>query len=189
MKCIVDDCVKKRIGRGYCSLHYQRLIKRGDPFYFKPRKPKYSNLLDAYNAYVIKNGDDECWGWSGIKNIYGSICINKKLTYAHRFSYRYYVGAIPEGMFVCHKCDNYLCTNPKHLFLGYPKDNSQDMVLKGRSGKGEKNACALLNNEQVIKIKNLLKTNLKQKEIAKIFGINFRIISSIKNNRTWSHIK
>lgn len=77
----------------------------------------------------------ECWEWTACLNeagygIFGTQ--NKKIDRAHRISYRFYIGQIPEGMFVCHTCDNRKCVNPKHLFLGKNIDNVNDMIRKGR---------------------------------------------------------
>ncbi|MDO7847580.1 HNH endonuclease [Hymenobacter sp. M29] len=77
-----------------------------------------------------------CWEWTGYKNPkgYGYLMVKAgKPTGAHRFSYELHKGPIPKGLFVCHTCDNPVCSNPDHLFLGTVKDNTQDMVKKGRS--------------------------------------------------------
>lgn len=63
---------------------------------------------------------------------YGQFNTSIKLVRAHRFSYELHFGKIPQGMFVCHKCDIPNCVNPEHLFLGTPKDNTQDCIRKGR---------------------------------------------------------
>jgi hypothetical protein len=58
--------------------------------------------------------------------------VNRRMVYAHRLAYELAIGPIPDGLLVCHHCDQTLCCNPTHLFLGTPRDNSQDMVAKGR---------------------------------------------------------
>ncbi len=85
---------------------------------------------------VIKTNG--CWEWIGARCLtgHGKFWYNKRLGEAHRFSYEIHVGSIPKGMVICHKCDNPPCVNPEHLFLGTMKDNSQDMMAKGR-GKGQ----------------------------------------------------
>lgn len=81
---------------------------------------------------------NDCWVWKGAKtfNGYGRVSVAGRGTLRiHRYSFEVTNGDIPRGMLVLHSCDNRLCFNPKHLFLGTYKDNSEDMKTKGRSPK------------------------------------------------------
>ena len=121
---------------------------------------------------------------------------NRKKKYISRLIYEIYKGEIPEGMFVCHTCDNRGFVNPEHLFLGTPKDNMIDMANKGRSTKGKilenrgsKNVLAKLDETQVLEIKRLLaETNLTRREIAAMFGVHRGTITSIKIGQSWKHL-
>lgn len=84
-----------------------------------------------------------CWLWTGAtqRNGYGVIKMDypsKRNVAAHRFSWALVNGAIPDGMVVCHKCDNPPCVNPDHLYAGTLKDNARDMVERGRARYGMK---------------------------------------------------
>ncbi|TAF00895.1 MAG: HNH endonuclease [Oscillatoriales cyanobacterium] len=108
---------------------------------------------------------------------------------ASRLMYEAHHGQIPEGMLVCHSCDNPTCVNPEHLFLGTHKDNTQDMLRKNREARGDKLPQTKLTSEQVKEIKLLLaEGSLNNGKIGKLFGVTSTTIWDIKNGITWKHI-
>lgn len=144
-------------------------------------------LEQGYEKFVIRNPEG-CWGWKGCKANpgYGQFRHSMKIERAHRASWMIHFGNIPDGMSVLHKCDNRICSNPEHLFLGTLIDNNKDMLSKGYHptiGKsGEKNPKAKLTYEKVQAIRQ---SPLKNIEISKLFNVHPMTISNIKRNLTW----
>jgi DNA-binding XRE family transcriptional regulator len=133
---------------------------------------------------------DDCWltDFSSANN-YPETLINGKKTRISHFIYKLHKGEIPEGMCICHTCDNTKCVNPDHLFLGTHQDNVKDKVKKNRQAKGSKHGKAKLNEEKVLEIQKLLaEKNLTQKEIGKKYGVHEQAISEIKRGKNWSHV-
>jgi len=104
-----------------------------------PKVQQESLTSDAVERFLDKvdfNAPNDCWEWVGAQKPrgYGNLRFQKTYYLAHRFSYGIYKGDVPEDKLVCHTCDNPSCVNPNHLFLGTAKDNTQDMIEKGRDG-------------------------------------------------------
>lgn len=99
------------------------------------KSKKGTPLLDKLLAKVLVNETTDCWEFQGAKNNigYGMIRDDKKMRTTHRVSYEEHNGVkIPPGICVCHTCDNPSCVNPAHLWLGTRKQNTDDMIAKGR---------------------------------------------------------
>lgn len=128
-----------------------------------------------------------CWVWTaalGNKG-YGHFWNGSKPVPAHRMSWELYEGEIQAGLHVLHRCDNHLCVNPNHLFLGTNLDNVFDKVQKGRHPVGEKGAKAKLTSDQVLAIR---RDNRSQRRIAEDYGVSHTVIGHIKNRVIWRHL-
>lgn len=126
--CSIDGCSNKVKGRGWCQKHYRRWQRHGDPLR-ETRTP--APTLERVLRNSKKVG--ECLEFQGSLNNqgYGVVRENGKTMLAHRVVARELVGD-PEGLCVCHRCDNPSCVNHEHLFLGTFSDNAQDRENKGR---------------------------------------------------------
>jgi hypothetical protein len=133
-------------------------------------------------------GPNGCIEWTGLKTAgYGFTTFGPKKTYAHRLAYALHHSISIHDLdgYVCHRCDNRLCVNPGHLFLGTHLDNIADMVAKRRHRHGERVPNSKLKNEQVLAI---LFDERPRSVIAGEYGMSLEVIRGIKNGRHWRHI-
>lgn len=136
--------------------------------------------------------EDDCWEWTAhrVNGLYGQFWTeNQTKRGAHVVAFEYANRTeVPDGIFTCHTCDNPACCNPKHLFLGTPKDNNDDKLAKGRGVVliRSKHSQAKLTENDVKEIRQLLTTSMYQRDIAKQFGVSAAQISSIKLGKAWA---
>lgn len=169
--------------------------------------------LTKFKARFDEGDPNSCWHWlRREKQMYGYFYLRGKMVQSHKVSYNLYKGEIGEGLWVLHSCDKMSCINPNHLFLGTPKDNSQDMVSKGRHAskvhpekmprgnrngartkperlaRGEQNGNSILTVDEVRSIKRMLNEGYTQTFIALTFQIDRGTVRQIKRGITWRHI-
>lgn len=144
---------------------------------------------------------EECWefqgGKVGSKGVYGGFSFQGTTIRAHRYSYMISKGKIPEEMLVCHTCDNPICVNPNHLWLGDHLSNNRDRHAKGRTkinpylikkehhARGKNHGLAKLDED---KVKSILKDERTTRLIALDYGVHASAITQIKNRKTWRHV-
>lgn len=144
-------------------------------------------LKQRFMEKVVKGQDeDSCWLWQGAVDGsgYGVIKANGTQQQAHRVAYQYMVNGgkpIPPGMFICHRCDEPSCVNPKHLWLGTHQDNMADRNNKGRQ-------ASKLNPAQVKLIRRLHKQGHTCKAIAERMGVTPAPIEAVMQGKAWQHV-
>lgn|SRR5574340_524495 len=154
---------------------------------------KRPSIEERFWEKVVKHSEDDCWIWRGGVNSTGRgvFSIGHLNVKAHRMAYMLTKGSIPSGMLVCHTCDNGLCVNPSHLFLGTYADNTRDMIQKNRQYVrcGEDDPKHKLTADQVLSIRQLYqKGQHTQDALGVMFGVHRTTIESILHRRTWKRL-
>lgn len=147
------------------------------------------NDLNYLLARSIIDPDTNCWIWQRAVQYcgYGKAKFGNKIQSSHRIAWQLANGEIPEGAWVLHTCDNRLCVNPAHLFLGDIHSNTADKVAKGRQNKGEAVPQSKLTAEQVLEIRaKWPATNMTQLGLQ--YGVSRPKISAIIHRKNWKHI-
>ena len=179
----------------------QRLKKASQPSHQSRFISGHNNRQPVESRFwlrVNRQKPEECWNWTAGAGShgYGQLSVNGSVRMAHRLSWEIAHGPIPNELHVLHKCDNRLCVNPAHLFLGTNLDNIKDMVAKGRQAKGpdkkayrgEANQRAVLTSEQVKEIRRRCANGENQDVLAKIYGVSQGHISNVYRRVAWKHI-
>lgn len=139
--------------------------------------------------YIVD--DNGCWIFQGYINPtgYGSIGYYGKTTLAHRASYDFHNGEIPDGLYVRHTCDVRVCINPDHLILGTHADNMRDSVERGRHLKGVKIPNSKLNPELVRLLKSkYVPWQYGYLRLANEFGLSKKTVRYVIEGKTWAHV-
>lgn len=153
--------------------------------------PKPLGVEVRFWKYVEET--EKCWLWKGAVKPNGYGHFNWRASWkkpiqmgAHRASWIIHFGPIPEGMYVCHKCDVKNCVRPDHLFLGTAVDNMQDCVRKGRIASGDKLPQTKLNHQKARFIRGFVKKRGDQTRVSKLLNISRRAVSFVVNGKAWN---
>jgi hypothetical protein len=180
-------------GCGQTLLKYNRW---GEPRMFihhhRPPLPDNEYLEKAkkrFWAKVFKRGENDCWEWQSVLSHdgYGRIWFHGKFMGAHRFSWMIHnENTNPGDQQICHVCDNPICVNPNHLFLGTNKDNMQDRIAK----VGWRKTTAQLTPKQVSEIRTRYQSeNIPSRQLGREYGVSKTQILRIINKKSWQHVQ
>jgi hypothetical protein len=151
---------------------------------FKPTGREMACSLKCRLLSNIEKKNNGCWIYKGTNTgPYGKVRWRQQHLSAHRASFIIFKGEIPEGKWVCHKCDVPKCINPDHLFAGSAQDNLRDAREKGRLRIGEKNKSSKLTDIQVEEMRTLNGMGISIARLSRIFNISFLGTYNILKNK------
>lgn len=144
------------------------------------------NLYTRFLSKIDAKGFDpnECWVWRGAGkgNGYGHFNGPDGAVGAHRMAFMLFKGEIPDGMDICHTCDNRWCVNPDHLYAGTRQENMSDCVSRGRAAGGNRKH---LKENQVQEVRRRLGAGMSPRLIANQMDINYATVTAIREGRSY----
>ena len=182
--CVEDGCERRHYGRSWCKFHYQRAHLAGR-LEDRPRKmvPAGSTLDERLRHHGWDERPYGCWEWRGDRSNkgYGQLATGgSRPMLAHRAAYQAWIGALPHGQIVRHRCDNPVCVNPEHLVLGTRRDNASDAVARHRTSNGERRSQHKLTDVQVVEIRQrYARGDISQRALAAEFEVCQQLISHL----------
>ena len=184
--CSIPGCGKRHLARGWCSAHYSRFRRHGDPTGGCTPQGKPMEFLLA----AIGRETDGCILWPyGSNNGYGRVYLNGIQYPAPRLVLMLTEGDPPSPRhYAAHEpvaCHNSLCINKRHLRWATPAENEADKILDGTSNRGEKCGAAKLRVSDVLAIRDAVGV---QERIATQFGVSQATVSEIKSRKKWAHV-
>lgn len=190
--CSVDDCSNPATRRGWCSAHYQRWRRHGDPL-VGGALVRYGGPLRYFTDVVLLYSGDDCLIWPYGRNDfgYGMLWANGRKSRVHRLACEATHGEPPTpGHDAAHLCGNGHngCVNPHHLQWKTDAENEADKVAHGTSNRGERHGMAKLQRDHVVEIRRLCGT-MPQSEIARRFGISQAAVSAINSRKAWAWLE
>ena len=179
--CGIQPCGRPAdYGRDVCSTHRTR-IQNGLPLRDE-RRVESKAAMDALWSRLAPDMGADCIEWPGSRfaSGYGRSSRNGQVT-ATRAVWIELFGPIPDGLYVCHRCDNPPCVNPAHLFLGTLADNARDRDSKGRAAdlNGERNPRARLSSQDVADIRAAVASGETCLAVGLRFGVSKAHVSNI----------
>ncbi len=154
-----------------------------------------STVAERFWAKVaVIEDEDSCWEWQAYRmpNGYGILSVNRRPVGAHRFAWELAEGPIPEGLCVCHTCDNRRCVRRSHLFLGTLADNIADMIAKGRdrhrAPRGEDSPHAVVTEAEVRAIRLRIADGETQAQLAREHGVTISAVNRMWKRKSWAHV-
>jgi HNH endonuclease len=151
-------------------------------------------LLARFIEFVSPEPNSGCWLWLGsrTKSGYGArFSFGRKAEGGeepHRLAWRLYVGDIPPGRHVLHRCDVPPCVNPAHLYLGDHAQNMRDKLVRGRQSRGSLHGAARITESEVVQIRQRVRAGEMQKTLAAELGISRGSVNRIIKGHSWKHV-
>lgn len=196
--CSTDHCSRRVKGRGLCELHYDRAKAAGTLHLHKTKKVPPGADLDQrlhYRGWDVVDrqrpgAEGPCWEFRGGRNAggYGMLAVGKYRDgsskrsvpmLAPRAAYTAWVGEIPEGMVVRHRCDNPPCINPIHLVLGTHGDNSEDAVGRQRTATWNRRPHKLTDAEVEQIRSRYMSGGITQRALAEDYDVCQQLVSHL----------
>lgn len=186
MTCAVPGCEKPALRRVWCGVHYRRWLRTGNPtLTYRAAPGATADERLRHHGWTVTESD--CWEWAGHRTGrgYGRIGVSGRLMYSHRLAYEAWVGPIPDGMHVLHRCDNPPCINPAHLFLGTDAENVRDRDGKGRTARGAATRTNTVINIDIARTMREEAATMTVGAIAEKHGVKRELARRAILNITW----